>query len=48
MKSLRILISSPGDVSQERERAKDVVQSLRRRYARKFTLVPVVWEDLLS
>lgn len=46
MKSLRIFISSPGDVLEERERAKDVVQSLRRRYARKFTLVPVVWEDL--
>ena len=46
MQPLRIFISSPGDVLEERERAKDVVQSLRRRYARKFTLVPVVWEDL--
>ncbi|MES2438564.1 MAG: AAA family ATPase [Verrucomicrobiota bacterium] len=46
MQALRIFISSPGDVKEERERAKDVVQMLRRRYARKFTLVPVVWEDL--
>ena len=46
MKTIRIFISSPGDVSQERERAREVIESLRRRYARHFTLKPVFWEDL--
>ena len=30
MKTLRIFISSPGDVAEERERAREVVESLRR------------------
>ena len=46
MQTLRIFISSPGDVAEERERARQVVQSLRRRYARHFDLVPVFWEDM--
>jgi len=40
MQTLRIFISSPGDVAEERERARQVVQGLRRRYARHFDLVP--------
>jgi len=46
MQTLRIFISSPGDVAEERERARQVVQGLRRRYARHFDLVPVFWEDM--
>lgn len=46
MKTLRIFISSPGDVSEERDRAKQVVESLRRRYAGKFILKPLLWEEL--
>lgn len=45
-KTLRIFISSPGDVAEERERARDVVESLRRRYAGCFYLQPVLWEEL--
>ncbi|HRH98616.1 MAG TPA: hypothetical protein PLB55_21920, partial [Prosthecobacter sp.] len=45
-KALRIFISSPGDVVEERELAKQVVQSLRKRYAGYFSLKPVLWEDL--
>lgn len=46
MRTVRIFISSPGDVSIERERAREVVDSLRRRYARSFHLKPILWEDL--
>ena len=46
MKTLRILISSPGDVAEERERAKRVIEGLRRRYSRSFFLRPVLREDL--
>ena len=46
MKTLRIFISSPGDVAEERDRAKQVVESLRRRYAGKFLLKPLLWEDI--
>ena len=45
-KSVRIFISSPGDVEDERERAVQVIEGLRRRYARHFQLKPVRWEDL--
>jgi WD40 repeat protein len=46
MKTIRIFISSPGDVAEERERAKQVIDSLKRRYAASFLLKPVLWEDL--
>ncbi len=46
MQTIRIFISSPGDVAIERERAREVVESLRRRYVRAFHLKPVLWEDL--
>ncbi|MFM9014611.1 MAG: AAA family ATPase, partial [Gemmatimonadota bacterium] len=46
MNTLRIFISSPGDVAEERERARQVVQGLRRRSARHVDLVPVLWEDM--
>jgi hypothetical protein len=46
MKTIRIFISSPGDVAEERERAKRVVESLRKRYAGRLTLETVLWEEL--
>ncbi|MDB6138899.1 MAG: hypothetical protein JWO94_1971 [Verrucomicrobiaceae bacterium] len=46
MPTLRIFISSPGDVAEERDRARQVVESLRRRYAGRFFLKPVLWEEL--
>lgn len=46
MKSVRIFISSPGDVGDERELARQVVQSLQRRYAGRLLLKPLLWEDL--
>jgi hypothetical protein len=46
MRTIGIFISSPSDVSQERERAREVIESLRRRYSRHFALKPVFWEDL--
>lgn len=45
-KSVRIFISSPGDVQEERERARQVIESLRRRYARTLALKHIFWEDL--
>src|SRR5690348_12496856 len=46
MKTVRIFISSPGDVAEERDRARQVVEQLRRRYAGQFDLKSILWEDL--
>ncbi|MBN7819744.1 AAA family ATPase [Bowmanella yangjiangensis] len=46
MQIVRIFISSPSDVAEERERAKEVVRRLQRRYTHKLELVPVMWEDM--
>src|ERR1035437_10052014 len=46
MKTVRIFISSPGDVAEERDRARQVVEQLRHRYTGQFDLKAVVWEDL--
>ena len=46
MKTVRIFISSPGDVHEEREKARRVIEQLERRYAGRLRLVPVLWEDL--
>jgi len=45
-RTIRIFISSPGDVKDERDRARKVVESLRRRYAGQLELQPLLWEDL--
>lgn len=45
-RTIRILISSPGDVAEERDRARQVIEGLRRRYAGSFHLKPVLWEEL--
>jgi WD40 repeat protein len=41
---IRIFISSPGDVGDERRRASLVISRLAREYARFFDLSPVLWE----
>jgi hypothetical protein len=46
-KTLRIFISSPGDVAEERGKARQVIVALQRRYGDAVRLVPVLWEDLL-
>jgi hypothetical protein len=45
-KSLRIFISCPGDVTEEPDRARQVVERLRPQYAGKFLLKPLLWGDL--
>ena len=44
-RTVRVLISGPGDVAEERERARLVVAHLQRLYADAFNLVAVMWED---
>ena len=46
MKTFRIFISSPGDVAEERDKAKQVIAELQRRYDGQAILIPVLWEDL--
>lgn len=43
-KTLRIFISSPGDVQEERLRAHLVIQKLARDYQRFFKIEPYLWE----
>ncbi|HWB11977.1 MAG TPA: formylglycine-generating enzyme family protein [Pirellulales bacterium] len=42
---VRIFLSSPGDVREERDRARRVIAGLERHYP-GLTLTPVLWEDL--
>jgi len=44
-RTLRIFISSPGDVSEERAKARRVIETLERQYP-QVKLQPVLWEDL--
>ena len=46
MKSLRIFISSPGDVAEERDKARQVIAALHRRYGDEIALLPIFWENL--
>ncbi len=46
MQVIRIFISSPGDVQEERDRARSVVHQLRRRYAGRLDLQALLWEEL--
>jgi tetratricopeptide (TPR) repeat protein len=46
MKTIRIFISSPGDVAEEREKAKQVIARLQARYVSEAELLPILWEDL--
>ena len=46
MTTLRIFISSPGDVAAERDKARLVLEQLQQLYGDRVRLVPVLWEDL--
>ncbi|WP_024335512.1 nSTAND1 domain-containing NTPase [Desulfotignum balticum] len=46
MKTIRIFISSPGDVQEEREKAREVIRRLQRRYLGRLELLSLLWEDL--
>jgi hypothetical protein len=46
MKTIRIFISSPSDVHEEREEARRVVNILQRNFADKMLLHLVTWEDM--
>src|ERR1700761_1515570 len=44
MDRLRIFISSPGDVDEERRRAAIVIQRIRREFSRFFDVSAILWE----
>ncbi len=44
--TIRIFISSPGDVNEERTKAQQVIADLQRIYATQALLQPVLWEDI--
>ncbi len=46
VKTIRIFISSPGDVADERDRARGVIQQLRRTFAGRLELEALLWEQL--
>jgi len=46
MRTVRIIISFPGDVAEGAERSRDFVVSPRRRYANRPILGPIHREDL--
>lgn len=47
MKTLRIFISSPSNVAEGREKAKQVIANLQSRNGEEVRLVPLLWEDLV-
>ena len=46
MQVIRIFISSPGDVSVERQKASLVIAQLQQLYGSRIRLIPVLWEDM--
>lgn len=46
VKSIRIFVSSPGDVKAAREKARAVIDQLQRWYGDRVRLEPVFWEQL--
>ena len=45
-RTVRIFISSPGDVAEERQKAHQVIAELGRRYADRLAMKPILWEEL--
>jgi tetratricopeptide (TPR) repeat protein len=43
---IRVFISSPGDVAEERAKAREILEQLQRYYGERVTIVPVLWEEL--
>jgi uridine kinase len=48
LKKIRIFISSPGDVQEERQIARGDIQQLGRTFAGRLQLQPVFWEELFK
>ena len=48
MTTLRIFISSPGDVAEEREKARQVIEQLQRQNGSSLELIPVLWKTFRS
>jgi hypothetical protein len=46
IRTVRIFVSSPGDVQEERDTAVRVIKQLRRKYIHRLNLEPVLWEEL--
>jgi WD40 repeat protein len=46
VKTIRIFISSPGDVNEERVKARQVIEQLKRIYSSRVDLQAILWEDL--
>jgi hypothetical protein len=46
LRTIRIFVSSPNDVQEERNKAMQVIEQLQKSYARVFELKPVIWEKL--
>lgn len=46
MKTVRIFISSPGDVDAERILAREIIADLQKRYVGSLLLQPVLWEEI--
>ena len=46
VKTLHIFISSPGDVEEERAKARQVIEQLQTAYTADLVLKPIFWEDL--
>jgi len=44
--TIRVFISSPGDVAEERRKARQVIATLQKQYSEAVQLLPVMWEDL--
>ncbi len=44
--TLRIFIASPGDVAEEHDKARLVIEQLQRVYGSRVRLVPALWEEL--
>ena len=46
-RTVRVLISSPNDVSEERQKARAILEDLQKSYVGELDLVPIFWEDLV-
>src|SRR3954452_4833559 len=46
MRSLRVFLCSPGDVAEERELARRIIERFQLRYKDRLELILTAWEDL--
>ena len=45
-KEIRIFVGSPGDVSEERKKVKNVIDDVQRQYEGQAKLIPMLWEEV--